>query len=1255
MSNNNSDNTIIVPINVQAICIGEDDAKQPYFIKRNADFSLLPYREGNDTFNPYANISEHILNNPFDSDRQALPKGIHLHWALPDAFTHANINNTIKKEAFTTHFGAEEGGTIWTTLTSVKHKWLVLVNGSTDEAYFNNLSLLSSDERALGDLETKRLEIVSFLDQQQMEFVNVPNRWLITRIANGEYSKSWVVESDFLSAEDYVNGVKKRNTTVPYSSDKSPKPYRYLGKDFDYSNWNPDNGGTGEYYPNLTAVGYGDMEFAGYYPNCNSVFGFHDDPSDVSDGNTITYQVTGWYSNLDTSKDPFQEIEKLKTGKFQIEATEKLLKEFGWQLDDKSAIIENSLYSGTVTQLNWNSGTNYIQNGDGPSDVKTSFAIKEEEALSTLATDSHHQLFLTAWQMGIENQFDSPDGLIKAGKSSHTNRFQKYESGFLWDVIDPGTTNEPTSPSNVKELPSSIVSVLAKINVEQEKQNTLSSKIISMRERVFSDWCKYLVQKYDTTYFESGNNESQLGAEISADVIRQFIENKDLKELDTLLKSFNQVLSDIDLKYLPDLAGAVEKANTELDKKYTISHTPSPSYYQGNDPVVLFEDESGEGWQYAGNRNHIDVDALPCRLATEVLKSSQANLILPNKDDFSNYDVAIELINEGYILRDGLSAASYDSGTLPPSMAVTQWNDENPWLVMQLHWKVYFSGLEKGGKDNSYSTGYISDNFALTFDSTELKINPKLLEPDANHFDPEQTLKGKCILTPHVKENAKNQIDRSIDHYGDSEELTRRLQAVKRRLEETGDSTLAQALTGFNDALVMNQQSLQVQVDDPLAAIFDQSFASEIRNAVAEENTTSPLPLNQYHPIHTGLIKVEEMRLVDCFGRYQNMDVTDISYAADLKLENPLIKYTAMLPPRITQPSRVLFEYLNADSKENLPEMIRYSGQTPVCGWVMLNILENAFMVYDSDGLALGSLRVALDADSSSSIIWQTVPGSAATSIDDALANANEYLTKLVKGIQSKDADFFQSFIKSIKESQKWINRKSFEQDLGMGPLVGEPIALVRANIDLQLQGLPEMNEGWDALKNDMQNPQEERSTADFANVTFPAQVGTFDRQGDGLYGFFKENKDDDSKTFETYFTAAPDITQSEISKNTQVQLTAVEGDLTTLYMLVTPSNPVYLNMGVLPEQKVEIPLKYCEDAMNKISTTFLSGPLLINADDLRVPLSKQRGMEWSFIEMNEDNSWSNTKDVLDASNDATYTTSQRKIIEGWLQLSNDD
>src|SRR5438105_5713040 len=51
-----------------------------------------------------------------------------------------------------------------------------------------------------------------------------------------------------------------------------------------------------EYYPKLTAVGYGEPTFAAFYPNCHSVFGFHDADSKSAPPAGVRYDVVGWYS-----------------------------------------------------------------------------------------------------------------------------------------------------------------------------------------------------------------------------------------------------------------------------------------------------------------------------------------------------------------------------------------------------------------------------------------------------------------------------------------------------------------------------------------------------------------------------------------------------------------------------------------------------------------------------------------------------------------------------------------------------------------------------------------------------------------------------------------------------------------------------------------------------------------------------------------------------------------------------------------------
>src|SRR5882762_10158541 len=207
-------NLLLVPINLDALVLSEDKV----VVGPLADFSRLPYCTGTQDLNPdVANISEEILSTPFDNQNLLLKKGIHLHWALPDALTRAT------------------------------HK-----DGMQD-------------------------------------FPTVPNRWLITRNAVGEKPSRWIVESDFLAKTEGADNAG--SVTVPYREDLQ-QPFRYMGRRLELRNWRESAANVNL---KLTALGYGEPSFAAFYPNCHSVFGFHD--PDYSDpAAELQYEVIGWYS-----------------------------------------------------------------------------------------------------------------------------------------------------------------------------------------------------------------------------------------------------------------------------------------------------------------------------------------------------------------------------------------------------------------------------------------------------------------------------------------------------------------------------------------------------------------------------------------------------------------------------------------------------------------------------------------------------------------------------------------------------------------------------------------------------------------------------------------------------------------------------------------------------------------------------------------------------------------------------------------------
>jgi len=164
-----------------------------------------------------------------------------------------------------------------------------------------------------------------------VRFPPVPNRWLVTRWLGipgqtGLRWKSWVVESDYISASappDPDGKVQRPAVAVPLGSGADgAAPYSFMGRVLDADGWQEQ---PADYLPNyqgprgealhLTSIGFVGPAFSAYYPDCCSVFGFWDSFGDAGAADifaainnaaslrfTVGYQVIGWLS--DPATDP---------------------------------------------------------------------------------------------------------------------------------------------------------------------------------------------------------------------------------------------------------------------------------------------------------------------------------------------------------------------------------------------------------------------------------------------------------------------------------------------------------------------------------------------------------------------------------------------------------------------------------------------------------------------------------------------------------------------------------------------------------------------------------------------------------------------------------------------------------------------------------------------------------------------------------------------------------------------------------------
>jgi hypothetical protein len=312
---------------------------------------------------------------------------------------------------------------------------------------------------------------------------------------------------------------------------------------------------------------------------------------------------------------------------------------------------------------------------------------------------------------------------------------------------------------------------------------------------------------------------------------------------------------------------------------------------------------------------------------------------------------------------------------------------------------------------------------------------------------------------------------------------------------------LSQALGGFNEELLMRKQTLQLPVDDPLAFPEDRNFTQRVAKLLDGEISSAPEPANQFNPIRTGAMQITRLRLVDTFGQVKDFNHEEILKARSeiitpQRLTVPGSPHRIWMPPRLVQPARIDFRWLRARKDD--------PNSTPICGWLLPNNLQKILAVYDESGMALGSLIKRVQG-----VEWVPEPGSN-REVDEI---SNPHLRKLVEHLLRKDdfdrrsrENFLEDLLTAIESALETIAPESHAQHQSLALLVGRPIAIVRASIDLQLNGPPAVHQGWHAFQADMNRT--ERETNDFTKVRFPIRIGEFQQLNDGVVGYWKEDGD---------------------------------------------------------------------------------------------------------------------------------------------------
>jgi hypothetical protein len=477
---------------------------------------------------------------------------------------------------------------------------------------------------------------------------------------------------------------------------------------------------------------------------------------------------------------------------------------------------------------------------------------------------------------------------------------------------------------------------------------------------------------------------------------------------------------------------------------------------------------------------------------------------------------------------------------------------------------------------------------------------------------------------------------------------------------------LSQSLGGFTQALLMHRQGFQLDIADPLGFPEYQDFTQKVSEAVGLLKHASTLPNNPFFPIRAGAMSLVELRLLDTFG-VELAHLKDIENTAVLASEplKPLENHHLHLAPRLTQPARLNFNWLSAGDDDI--ERNDHPAASPVCGWLLINYLDESLMIYDQSGAALGYL----DQEGH----WRMFPGHASPVLPEGIEN--RHLRRMVRWLAKKAqaeaaendgvSQVVPHFIQLVEEALHKIEpERADHAGEGVAMLMSRPLALVRAMAQLELKGLPAVHQGWPHFRALIENPGVvDELTLGVETVKLPLRLGEDHQLNDGLIGFWEDA--DDGEAYRGDCFRVPSLHRSTggtVETDHPILDTLTLGSDGSnspglrFSLLMDPHGAAHATCGILPVQELELPADLYADALRQLEISFLTAPVITPEGLTNISLPDEPGFHWSWISV-EKRQWKEIstighfkkQELADAFGEVAENLWNDLLEKGWITV----
>lgn len=1127
-------------------------------------------------------------------------------------------------------------------------------------------------------------------EKNQVIFPAVPNRWLIirTQISKGKpVTKKWIVESDYIDS-----GAKS-----PWAVQKADGSFSdtFIGRAVELEQWEDESKPANT---PLTAVAPGNAAFAAVYQCCREVFGFYDNLEGIEEG-TFSYLVTGWYSepgidplnNSDTRiKDNLKNkwaLPALKTGDSFPDGIfcHGFIHSVIWKGDDGD-------YTLPYTRGNVNVGVGYTsieakaaqvsrQTGAAEKLLSAFFydALKDVESAATIETQVDDRAFShvdggALWEIQ-RTEGDTEKEQEELGKPhfpdkaafpqlhllfKKLNRQQHILDNFLFKKESLHVAFRAVCDKIIKaefdEMPEA---VKKQLEVEREalkkEIDILADCIVKTKARV--DEHRDAINNHKL--FNKGDGTLKPEFELIERKMPRFWKPND----PVVVFSGSGVKSSVKYK----IPGDAEKLPCRLiseviaqlllkDEGIEEKSFTAPSMSPGIQPLgslhaahidiinKLFNEALLLDPVWAAEWAHSYYGDTAKKNQNAIAFAKQLKKIL-DTDDATPAAGYIDMKSHAGTVFKELIKTKPALKLLLEKWAIQKW--KHPWTPVYMIWSAKWMP--------AYTTGdgrvaYAKDRWTWK-DKRYAYTGPAPDEKGVTVFS------GKAIVT---------------------DALTGILRA---KLPDVAtDYNISQAFSAFSDALLMRRHAirlplLQKKTQANRKLVKDTRYDNYLTNAeyfFPGTDFVNDNGINEFFPLRAGHSRITRLWLTDAFGQVQKVIADSKPVTAGVtfvaaNLKDNKDKELITLTPRIIQPSRLSFRWTEAtpapiaEGDDNpvlpgcahdplSPDSTSDPGTSPVCGWLMPDSLNRSLNIYDAAGESCGSVKITDDSKGRMQLDWigplretESSPGSKIQ---------NRYLLEFVNGLlehgkpgEKSNGVALSLLFNLCRSTALFLDTPAARQSPGIAGLVGQPVALVRASLKFDLQGLPVQPQGW----KDSLTSETKIDPPGMQGLEFPVSLGDTRNSKDGLIGYFTD-KDGFGKMHIAY-GSNPDDGKNAYFVRGDVSLSfKTNADPAGITLLMDPRGGVQADCGLLPSKFIDLPPHFTDKALKNIQMHLLVAPFLGAPGNAYVPVSTEQDRNWILFQQQAPGVWKEmdaTKPVPLQSN--AFNT--QRIQEGYLVL----